>query len=455
MKIIILGAGQVGMTLAETLSGEDNDITVVDTDAEKLHALQNHLDIGTICGFASHPNILAHAGAADADMLIAVTNSDETNMIACQVAYTFFNTPMKIARVRASQYQLRSGLFDNKALPVDLCISPETLITETICRLLENPGTLQVIDFAQGRVRLVAINAGGRLVGQSLAEVQASMPNIVLRVVAIYRQERSIALSENTTIEAGDEIFFIAAKQHIKSIMASLNKLDNPYKRIVITGGGNIGSRLAEQLESDYQVKIIERNPDRCQALADRLHETTVLLGDACDHELLREENIEYTDVFCALTNDDEANVLSAMQAKRLGVRKVMALITRTAYVDLIEGGNIDVAISPQQATIGGILSHLRHGDIVSAHSLRRGAAEALEIILHGDKSSSKVVGKRIADVKLPAGASIGALLRDNKNIQLSDDMVLQADDHLVVFLIDKKRIHEVERLFQVGFNFF
>ncbi len=458
MKIIILGAGQVGVTLAETLSYENNDITIVDIDAEKLHHLQNHLDIGTVCGFASHPDVLTQAGTADADMLIAVTNSDETNMIACQVAYLLFNTPTKIARIRAAQYQAHSELFANKALAIDLCIHPEKLVTENICRLLETPGALQVIDFAQGRVRLVAIGAdpGNKaLVGCTLTEIQTMIPDVVLRVVAVFRQERSIALDDKTRIEVGDEIFFIAAKQHIKLIMGNLKKLDKPYKRLVIAGGGNIGSRLAQQLENDYQVKIIERNNKSCQHLASHLHQTTVLLGDACDHELLREENIEYTDVFCALTNDDEANIISAMQAKRLGVRKVMALITRTAYVDLIEGGTIDVAISPQQATIGGILTHLRRGDIVSAHVLRRGAAEAIEVILHGDKNSSKVVGRRVDELRLPSGVSIGAILRDNKNIQVDDHEVLQTDDHLVLFLLDKKRIHDVERLFQVGFNFF
>ena len=457
MKIIILGAGQVGSSLAETLSYENNDITIVDTNEQTLHNLQNNLDIATVCGFGSHPNILAQAGAEDADMLIAVTNSDETNMIACQVACSAFNTPTKIARIRAIQYNSAPDLFGNKGLPIDVCISPEELVTANIGHLIENPGALQVIDFAEGRVRLVSINldANSALVGRTLAELYELNENIVMRVVAIFRKERTITLSNETTIEAGDAIFFVAAKQNIKAIMGSLKQLDNPYKRIMIAGGGNIGYRLAQQLEKIYHVKLIERDNARCEWLADNLDDSTILCGDACDQSLLSEENIEYVDVFCALTNDDEANLISAMLAKRLGVRKVMALITRTAYVDLIEGNNIDVAISPQQATIGSILTHLRRGDIVNVHSLRRGAAEAIEVVLHGDEKSSKVVGRQLTDLKLPTGTSIGAVIRDGKNIPVTDELKLQAEDHIIVFLIDKKRIHDVEDLFQVGFSFF
>jgi trk system potassium uptake protein len=457
MKIIIVGAGQVGSTLAETLGYEDTDITIIDKDAEKLHYLQNHFDIGTVCGFGSHPDVLIQAGAEDADMLIAVTDSDETNIVACQVAYTLFNTPSKIARIRARQYHSHGDLFHAKAMPIDLCISPETLVTENICRLIENPGALQVIDFADGRVRLVAIRPeqNSPLAGKTLAQIYALNPDIVMRVVAIFRHNRSISLSQDTVIENGDEIFFIAAKPHIKSIMANLRQLEHPYKRITIAGGGNIGCRLAEQLEKDYLIKIIEKNPALCRQLADKLNHSTILLGDACDTDLLTQENIEYTDVFCALTNDDEVNVIAAMQAKQLGVRNVIALITRTAYVELIQGGKIDVAISPQQATIGSILTQIRRGDIISVHSLRRGAAEAIELVVHGDQKSSKIVGRHLADLKLPAGVSIGALVRDNKNIAVTPEQILAAGDHVVLFLIDKKRIHDVEKLFQVGFNFF
>lgn len=456
MKIIILGAGQVGSSLAEHLSSEANDITVVDTEEQRLRSLQDRLDIRTVCGEASHPELLREAGGEDADMLIAVTSSDETNMVGCQVAYTVFHTPTKIARVRSQEYLIHPELFSPEALPVDVIISPEQLVTDYIQRLIEHPGALQVLDFADGRVQLVGVRAyyGGPLVGQALRALRAHMPGIQTRVAAVYRRGNAIMPTGDTVIEADDEIFFIAARKNIRPIMSELRRLDRLNKRIIIAGGGNIGKRLAGVLEGSYQVKIIEHNPARTVSISRELDKTIVLQGDAADEELLLEENIENTDVFCALTNDDEANILSAMLAKRLGARKVMALINRASYVDLVESGDIDIAISPQQATIGSLLTHVRRGDVVRVHSLRRGAAEAIEAVAHGDANSSKVVGRAIEELKLPHGTTIGAVVRGNEVIIAHHDTVIEADDHVILFLIDKRRIGEVERLFQVGFTF-
>ena len=399
MKIIILGAGQVGGTLAEHLASEANDITVVDTDAERLRDLGDRLDIRTVQGRASFPTVLRQAGADDADMLVAVTNSDETNMVACQVAHTLFHTPTKIARVREAAYLTRAGLFDNDAIPVDVLISPEQVVTHYIKRLIEIPGALQVIDFAEGKAQLVAVKAyyGGPLVGQQLRQLREHMPNVETRVAAIFRRDRPILPQGDTVIEADDEVFFIAAKANIRAVMSEMRRLDETYKRIVIAGGGQIGERLAEAIESRYQVKIIEMSPARCRHLSDTLDSTVVLQGSASDRDLLVEENIADADIFLALTNDDEANIMSSLLAKRLGAKKVMTIINNPAYVDLIQGGDIDIAISPQLATIGTLLAHVRRGDIVSVHSLRRGAAEAIEAIAHGDSKSSKVIGKAIA----------------------------------------------------------
>ena len=379
MKIIILGAGQVGGTLAEHLASEANDITVVDTDGERLRDLGDRLDIRTVQGRASLPNVLRQAGADDADMLVAVTNSDETNMVACQVAYTLFHTPTKIARVREAAYLTRGEeLFDNDAIPVDVLISPEQVVTNYIKRLIEHPGALQVIDFAEGKAQLVAVKAyyGGPLIGQQLRQLREHMPNVDTRVAAIFRRDRPITPRGDTIIEADDEVFFIAARANIRAVMSEMRRLDESYKRIVIAGGGQIGERLAEAIESRYQVKIIEMNPARCRYLSDTLDSTVVLQGSASDRDLMLEENIADADVFLALTNDDEANIMSSLLAKRLGAKKVMTIINNPAYVDLIQGGDIDIAISPQLATIGTLLAHVRRGDIVSVHSLRRGAAE-------------------------------------------------------------------------------
>ena len=457
MKIIILGAGQVGSSVAINLASEANDITVVDEDAVVLQDLQDRLDIRTVIGLASHPDTLAQAGADDADMIIAVTNSDETNMIACQVAYTLFHTPTKIARVRSVEYLKYQRLFSQEALPVDVLISPEQLVTDYIQRLIENPGALQVLDFADGKVQLVAVHAyhGGPLVGHELRDLKEHMPGIDARVASIFRKGQQITPEGDTIIEVDDEVFFVAARKHIRAVMGELRKKDKPVRRVILAGGGNIGLRLAAAIEGRNQVKIIERNEERAKRLSEILDKSIVLLGDAADEELLIEENIENTDVFCALTNDEEANILSAMLAKRLGARKVMSLINRASYVNLVQSGTIDVAISPQQATIGSLLTHVRRGDVVMVHSLRRGAAEAIEAVAHGDHSSSRVVGRTIDEIKLPRGATIGAIVRGEEVIMAHHDTVIKTDDHVILFLTNKKKIAAVEKLFQVGVTFF
>ena len=457
MKILILGAGQVGASVAATLAREDDDITLVDTDANSLHKLQDHYDIRTVQGLASHPDVLERAGAADADLVLAVTNSDETNMVACQICHTLYNTPTKIARIRTPEYLTKPELFSNEVIAIDVLISPEQLVTDYIERLISHPNALQVLDFADGLVQLVAVRAfhGGPLVGNPLRELRKHIPKTETRVAAIFRNGKAILPEAETVIEADDEVFFIAASKDIRSVMAELRRLEKPYKRIMLAGGGNIGIRLARALEHDYQIKIIEANSARADYLSEELSKSIVLLGDVANEELLREEEIDNVDLFCALTNDDEANILSAMLAKRLGARKVLSLINRAAYVDLVESGTIDIALSPQQATIGSLLAHIRRGDIVAVHSLRRGAAEALEAIAHGDKSSSMVVGRRIDEIDLPPGTSIGAIVRGEEVIIAHRNTLVEAEDHVILFLTNKRYIKEVERLFQVGFTFF
>lgn len=457
MKIIILGAGQVGGTLAENLANEQNDITVIDTDAQRLRELQDAIDIKTVVGKGSYPHVLHAAGADDADMLIAVTNSDETNMVACQIAFALFRTPKKISRIRSSAYLKQKDLFKSDAFTIDYLISPEQVVTNYIKRLLEYPGTLQVLDFADEKVQLVAVRAhhGGPLIGQQLRMIRQHMPTADTKVAAIYRRGKSILPTGDTVIEVDDEVFFIAAKNNIKKVMSELRREEGSYKRILIVGGGNIGYRLAKALENKYRLKLIERDEKRAKFLSENLSKTVVLVGSASDKALLEEENIENIDVFCALTNDDESNIISSMLAKRLGARKVMTLINKAAYVDLVQGGVIDIAISPQQTTIGSLLTHVRRGDVVNVHSLRRGAAEAIEAIAHGDKQSSKVVGRAIHDINLPSGTTIGAIVRGNEVIIAHNNVVVESDDHIILFVVDKSKIAEVERLFSVGLGFF
>ena len=456
MKIIILGAGQVGSSVAANLCGEANDITIVDRNPAVLQHLQDRYDLRTVVGHASHPQVLGRAGAQDADMILAVTNSDEVNMVACQVAYTLFHTPTKIARVREIQYQIHEELFAQESLPIDVLINPEQEVTDYTQRLIEFPGALQVLDFAGGKVQLVAARAfyGGPLVGHQLRELPQQLPGIETRVTTIFRRDEVIIPTGNTVIEAGDDVFFKAAPKHIRAVMSEFRKLDGPNRRVIIAGGGNIGKRLALALEKTCNIKIIESNPLRAEAIAEEFKHAYVLLGDAADEDLLREENIENTDVFCALTNADEANIISSMLAKQLGAKTVMALINRAAYVDLVQRDIIDIAISPQQATIGSLLAHVRRGDVVKVHSLRRGAAEAIEAIAHGDRNSSQVVGRRIEEIGLPSGTNIGAIVRGKDVIMVHHDTVIEPEDHVILVVTDKRRVSDVERMFQVNVTF-
>jgi trk system potassium uptake protein TrkA len=410
----------------------------------------------TITGIASHPSVLAKAGAKDADMILAVTNSDEVNMIACQVAYTLFHTPTKIARIRENEYLKNTTLFAQEALPIDVLISPEKLVTEYIKRLIDHPGALQVLDFANNKAQMVALKAAydGILAGHSLRNLRKHLVDIEYKVAIIFRKNKAIIPDANTIIEVDDEVFFISSQKSIRQLLQHVRFKEKPFKSIMIAGGGNIGLRLAELLEDNYKVKLLELDPEKANFASEALKNTIVLNGDAADEELLHEEDIDRTDVFCALTNADEANIISSMLAKRLGARKVMALINRAAYVDLVQSNTIDIAISPQQATIGSLLAHIRKGDVVVVHALRRGAAEAIEAIAHGNTSSSKVVGKTIGEINLPHGTTICAIVRGDNVLMGKRRTIIEAEDHVILIVSDKKHVAEVEALFQVGITF-
>ncbi len=457
MEIIILGGGQVGGSLAETLMRDGHEVTVVDSNEDRLGVLQESLDIRCVTGSCSYPDVLRRAGADSADMIIAVTDDDESNMVACQVAYSLFHTPTKIARIRSPHYFIRKELFGSSNLPIDVFISPEQLVTENVQQIIEHPGSLQVIEFAEGVVKMVAVKPyyGGEVLGSPLNDVQEKLLAMQAKIVAIFRNEHLIDLTDKTTIEVGDEVFFMAPRKEVNKIMNMMRRAPEPYRRIMIAGGGNIGRCLTLALQKDYNVKVIDHNRQRCERLATVVDSAIVLCGEAADQELLMNEDIEHVDVFCAVTNDEESNIISCMQAKRMGAKQVMALIARTAYVDLIEGGPINIAISPQYVTIGSILTHVRLGDVVSVHSLRRGAAEAIEVVARGDEKTSRVVGVCLSKLKLPRSAQIGAVVRGKKAMTIEPELVIEADDRVVIFVADKKQINDVEKLFQVSARFF
>lgn len=474
MKIIILGAGQVGASVAESLVSEANDITVVDNDPVCLQALQDKLDLRTVVGNGASPSVLRNAGADDADLLIAVTQSDQTNLCACRIAKTVFNLPTRIARLRSADFVEHPELLDDDNFAVDFSICPEQIVTDYIRKLITFPEALQVLEFGNGRVSLVAVKAveGGPLVGRPVREIRAHIPNVDARIAAVFRRDQPIIPEGDTVIEAGDEVFCLADTLQIRHVMRELRHLEKPVKRIMIVGGGNIGYRLARAIDDSYQIKIIESNSRRAEFLALNLKNALVLQGDATDEDLLESERIDEMDLFLALTNDDENNIMAASLAKRMGAQRTLALINRRSYVDLVQSGPIDIAISPAIISIGTLLAHVRRGDVTAVHSLRRGAAEALELVAHGDAKTSKVVGRRIEEIPLPKGATIGAIVRATTEAQpyrenalviekrydmtiiAHHDTVIEPEDHVIVFVVSKKLVPKVEKLFQVSFGF-
>jgi len=462
MKVIILGAGRVGESVAESLVSEQNDITVIDQDPARLRLLEEKLDLRGVVGNGIQPSVLQEAGARDADMVIACAAADESNLVVCKVAHDVFNVPTTIARLRSPEFQEGDELLGKSGFAVDHVICPEESVMRHIHQLISYPEALQVLEFADGRVSLIAVRAaaGGLVVGHTIGELRERFPHAEMRVVALYRLDTEMEATPSTRILPGDEVFVLADTRMIRHVLGAIHNTDQPVQRLMIAGGGKVGLRLARSLIGQCDVKIIESHPKRCEYLASQLpSHILVLQGDAADEDLLEEENVGEMDLFLALTSDDEDNIMSAMLAKRLGAKRVMSLINRRAYADMMQGSTIDIAISPAQTVIGELLAHLRRGDVVAVHSLRRGAAEALEGVARGDEKTSRLVGRTVEQVKLPKGARIGAIVRgegrDSKVLMPHHDTVIKADDHIIIFIPNKRSVREVERLFQVTATFF
>ena len=451
MKILILGAGVTGSSVAEALASEENDIVVVDFRTDLLEALKERFDIATVTGNAAHPSVLEQAGISMMDMVIAVTDRDETNMLACLIINALYSKPKTIARMRAIDYLKHPRLFSPKGIPVDIVISPEQIVMNSICNLIEFPGVLQVSEFANGLVRLFSVKvvANGILTGKKIKTLKERLVNGKTRVVAIFRQGEQLCVNGEATIETGDEVFFVAPRQEVRRVLEELGKLEAPIKRIIIAGGGHIGKRLALALENKHQVKIIEKDPRRAKKIANDLDKTVVLIGDSADEKLLLDESIKETDLFCAITDNDGVNIISASLAKNLGARKTICLLNHNSYIKLLAGTNIDVAVLPNQETLGSILKHVRKGDVAEVSSLCGGTAEAIEAVAHHNGRDDSVVGKRVDSIKFPDGIVMGALIRDQEVIAIHHDTVFKEDDHVIMFAMDKKLIPYIEKSFQ------
>lgn len=451
MKIVILGAGVTGSSVAGALAREENDIVVIDKKPQLLTALKARLDIATIEGNATHPTVLEKAGVKYADMVIAVTDQDETNMLACHVINTMYSEtkPKTIARVRAIDFLNHPQLF--RPGGIDIVISPEQVITEAIHNLVKFPGALHVSEFADGLVRLFSIKvvASGFLTGKRIHAVKEKLADGMIRVAAIFRDGKAIAVNGEAEIATGDEVFFVCPRDKVRKTLIDLHKLEARIKTVMIAGGGHVGKRLAIALEKNYQIKVIEQDLERAKDIANDLRNTLILHGDCTDETLLQEEMIENIDLFCAITNNDGINLMSAGLAKKLGAKRTICLVNNSAYLKLLEGSDIDLAIQPQLETLGSILKHVRKGDVVGVSSVCGGSAEAIEAVAHRSKNDTTVVGLRVDQVNLPEGVILGALIRDKEVIQIHHDTVFAEGDHVVMFALNKKMIKDIENFFK------
>ncbi|MEQ1636495.1 MAG: Trk system potassium transporter TrkA [Methylococcales bacterium] len=451
MKILILGSGSAGSSVASALVSEENDITVIDHKPELLAILKAKLDIETVVGHAAHPRVLEKAGVQTADIVIAVTDRDETNMLACLIISKLYHHPKTIARVRDIDYLKHPELFEAHGIPVDIIISPEQIVMESIRNLIEFPGVLHMSNFAGGLVRLFSVKvvADSFLIGKKIKELTQRLSDEKIRIVAIFRQGKPQIVNGQSVIRTEDEVFFVVPGKDLRRVLKELHVLEPPIKRIMIAGGGHVGKRLGLALQNDYQVKIIEKNSERAHKIANELPHTLVLLGDCTNEPLLLDESIEGTDLFCSVTELDGVNIIASSLAKSLGARKSICLLNQSSYAKLLPSTGIDVAVLPNQETLGSILKHVRHGDVAQVNSLCGGTAEAIEAIAHRHSGQNSVVGKCVKDIDFPKGIVLGALIRHRQIIAIHHDTVFEEGDHVVMFAIDKKMVVTIENYFQ------
>ena len=487
MKIIILGAGRVGESVAEHLVSERNDITVIDNDPELLGKLQERFDLRGILGDGSQPSVLADAGADDADLLLACAADDAVNLTVCKTAFMRFHTPHRIARLRSTEWSKHMELLGEDGFAVSNVICPEASVTRYIQKLVEYPEAMQVRDFAHGMASMVSVRAtaGAPMVGQPIRRFSELLPDASMHVMAIYRRfanepDRFVPCRPDSVILPGDEVFFFVARDDIRAVLKSVHSTSPPVRRVVIAGGGNVGLHLARVLQKHVHLKLIDSNRARCEYLATQLDESVLILhGDSTDEDLLSDENIHEVDFFVASTNDDENNIMGGLLAKQLGATRVLSLVNRRSYADLVHGTQIDIALSPAQAMMGELLTHIRQGDVYAVHSARRGNAEAIELAAHGDRRTSRVVGRTVGQIPMPEDVRIGLIVRGLPDLHtgradddadamrdpdseyapfvlsVTDDTVIQPGDHVLLFVPHRRLVPAVEKLFRVKATFF
>ncbi len=458
MKVIVCGAGLVGTSIVRHLVAENNDVTVIDQSPELIRKISDSLDVKAMEGFASHPDVLEAAGAEGADMIVAVTYSDEVNMVACQVAHSLFEVPTKIARVRHQSYlnPIWADLFSRDHMPIDVIISPEVEVGRAISRRLHVPGAFDTIPLVDGLVQLLGVRCDQDcpLLNTPLRQLTELFPDLHLTIVGIVRNGKGFVPSSSDHMEAGDEVYFVADATQVARVMAAFGHEEPEARRIVILGGGNIGRFLAREIEDHrpgVAARIIENDKGRAHIAAQQLKRTVVLHGDALDPDILEEANVSSAEAVIAVTNDDEVNILGSLLAKRSGAKKALTLINNATYSSLVTTLGIDVVVSPRAITVSTILQHIRRGRIRAAHALHEDFGEIMEAEA---METATLVGVPLREADLPEGVIVGAIVRDGKVITPTGATVVKARDRVVVFAVTDA-VRKVERMFAVSLEFF
>ena len=449
MKVLILGAGRVGGSLARALVNNNYDVSIVDQDKAALSELEEKLDIMTVEGHAAHSLSIKKTGADESTTVIAVTSNDEVNIIACQIAKKQFNVKKTICRLAESSYTEDLGVFGEAV--IDIVISPEKEVMNHLKELIIHPGTEQIEKFADGTVNLVSVKAKkkGKLVGRELKGFKDDMPDTNAFVASIYRKGKPFIPSGDTVIKENDEIYFISSESNIDQIVNEFREKEDVYSRVMVVGGGKIGFSLAKEIENEYKTKLVDSNKEKCSKLSKELEKTIVLHGSATDEDLLKSEGIENIDIFCALTDDDETNLMSSLLAKKMGAKKTMIILNNPSYLGLVPGF-IDIYIAPYRLTVSSVLQDLRDSDVAQDVLLKMDTgAEAIEGVVHANEYTSELFGKSLKEIPLPEGASIGAVVRHGELLMPDSDVELCINDHLIIFLANKDMVSEVEVFFK------
>ncbi len=458
MKVIICGAGQVGWQIARHLSGERNEVTVVDKSADLIRRATDTLDVQGVAGFASYPDVLDRAGAADADMVIAATHSDEVNMVTCQVAHSVFSVPRKIARLRSQSYlnAIYSDLYRRDHMPIDVVISPEREVAEAALRRLAAPSAFDTHEFLDGRVQFLGIvlEEDCPVLNTPLRQLTDLFSTLKTLVVGVRRGGKLYAPEPADQLFAGDQIYVIAQRDDVPRTLEIFGKTSRRQERVVIVGGGNVGLAVARALEarSDrIRARVIEKNRHCAEMAADALERTIVLHGDGLNIELLEEANISRADAILAVTDDDKTNLLAAVRAKASGCPMAICLINDPSLQPLMAPLDIDATINPRASTVSSILRHVRHGRVRGVYSIGDAEAEVIEAQV---LSTSPIAGKAIRDIDFPEGSLVGAVLKGDTVVKPSGGTRLSEGDVIVLFVLSAD-VPEVERLFQVSIDFF